>query len=158
MLKSIKTNSDFPVTVENHPSDYSGYDFVTLIRYNDEVNLIIVDNVHKRHIDAYCLDLCLPKNVDEQMVIKVANYWYHTSVNNYPLSIEFSKRGLSSTVAPILISYPVDYITRIIGPVVPQYYVGNPTKVRKRKRKSPKECGLEVVTHTYFKSLMEVED
>lgn len=152
MLKTIKTNSEYPIKVEKHPSDYEGYDFITLIKYNDEVNLTIIDNVYKKHIDAYCLDLCSPTNVDERTIIKVANYWYNSNTTNYPISIEFSKRGLSELSSKILKSYPIDYITRIIGPVVPQFYMGNPKKVRKRKRKPPKNYEI-VVSSQYFRSL-----
>jgi len=153
MLKTIKTNSEFPIKVEKHPPDYTGYDFITLIKYNEEVNLTIIDNVYKKHIDAYCLDLCAPTDIDERIIIKVANYWYNVNINSYPISIEFSKRGLAEQSSKILKSYPVDHISRIIGPVVPQFYMGNPKKVRKRKRKQPKDYDV-IISSEHFKSLI----
>lgn len=137
LLKRVETNSDFPIKVENHPENYKGYDFITLIRFNDESNIIIVDNVFKRYIDAYCLDLCKPFNINEELIIAVALKWYSKNSNNYayPLSIEFSKMGLSSIASKIMKTYPVDHVSRIIGPVVPQFYMGNPERVRKRKRR-----------------------
>lgn len=153
MLKTINTNSNYPIKIENHPSNYNGYDFITLIKYNDETNLVIIDNVYKKYIDAYCLDLCAPTNIDEKVIIKVANYWYNVNLNSHPISIEFSKRGLTDLSSNILKSYSIDNITRMIGSVVPQYYMGNPTKVRKRKRKNPKDYEV-IITSEYFKSLL----
>lgn len=153
LLKTIQTNSDFPIKVESHPNSYDGYPFITLIRFNDEPNLAIVDNVHKKHLDAYCLDLCLPAGVDERTIIKVANYWYHTSRDEYPISIEFSKRGLSPLASQIMKSYSIEFITRVIGPV-PFFDMKNPSKVRKRKRKIPKDYEV-VITSEYFKSILK---
>lgn len=153
LLKSIKTNSDYPIKVEKHPRDYTGYDFITLIKYNEEINLTIVDNVYKKHVDAYCLDLCGPAEVDEKLIIKVANHWYNSNSENYPISIEFSRRGLAPVASKIMKSYPVDFITRIIGPIVPQFYMGNPKKVRKRKRKIPKDYEV-IITSEHFKSIL----
>lgn len=136
-LKKIKSNSDFPITVENHPSDYNGYEFITLIKYNDEINLSIIDNVTKRHISAFCLDLCGPKGVSEHDIIKIAQKWYVTNRNNYPVSLEFCKNGLESSSSAIAKSYSIDYIYRIIGPVF-YFEMNNPLKTRKRKRKLPK--------------------
>lgn len=152
LLKTIPTNSEFPIKVENHPPEYTGYPFMTLIKFNDVPNLTIVDNVHKKHLDAYCLDMCLPAGVDERTIIKVANYWYHTNKEQYPISVEFSKRGLSPLASRIMKSYSVEFISRIIGPVS-FFEMKNPSKVRKRKRKIPRDYEV-VITSEYFKSLM----
>lgn len=137
-LKKIKSNSDFPITVEDYPTDYEGYEFITLIKYNDEVNLGIVDNVSKRHISAFCLDLCGPVGISESQIIKVARNWYINNRDNYPVSIEFCKQGLEDSSAMIVKSYSIDYISRIIGPVF-YFEMNNPLKTRKRKRKIPRE-------------------
>lgn len=153
LIKTIPTNSEFPIKVENHPATYAGYPFITLVKFNDEPNLTIVDNLHKKYLDAYCLDMCLPAGVDENIIIKVANYWYHTSREEYPISIEFSKRGLSPIASKIMKSYSVEFISRVIGPV-PFFEMKNPSKVRKRKRKIPKDYEV-VITSKYFKSLLQ---
>ena len=137
-LKKIKGNSDFPITVEDYPVDYNGYEFITLIKYNDEVNLGIVDNVSKRHISAYCLDLCNPQGVSEADVIAIAQQWFISNQNNYPVSVEFCKNGIETDTSKIVKVYSIDYISRIIGPVF-YFEMNNPIKTRKRKRKVPKE-------------------
>lgn len=156
LLKTIQTNSDFPIKVESHPAGYNGYPFITLVRFNDEPNLTIIDNVHKKHLDAYCLDLCAPAKVNERVILKVANYWYHTSRDLYPISIEFSKRGLSEDASKIMKSYSIEFITRVIGPV-PFFEMGTPSKIRKRKRKIPKDYEV-VITSEYFRSLLSGSD
>lgn len=133
-LKKIKGNSDFPITVENYPSDYNGYEFITLLKYNDEKNLVIIDNISKRHISAYCLDVCDPENIPESDIIAVAQNWFATNRENYPVSVEFCKYGMETVTSTIVKSYSIDYISRIIGPVF-FFEMNNPVKTRKRKRK-----------------------
>lgn len=137
-LKKIKGNSEFPITVEDYPNDYNGYEFITLIKYNDEANLTIIDNLSKRHISAYCLDLCNPQNVSEIDIISVAKKWFAFNRENYPISVEFCKHGMEELTSKIVKAYSVDYISRIIGPVF-YFEMNSPVKTRKRKRKVPKE-------------------
>jgi len=134
-LKRIKTNStEYPLVVEDHPPSYIGYKFISLIKYNDEKNLVIIDNVGKRHITAFCLDLCMPLGVPEDRVLEIAQKWYSTSKDVYPVSIQFCKENFSDQSSKIIKSYPIDYVSRIIGPAF-HFDVGNPKKIRKRKRK-----------------------
>jgi len=137
-LTKIKGSSDFPIIVEDYPKDYQGYKFLTLIKYNEDINLGIVDNVSKRHISAYCLDLCAPQEISENEIVKIANKWFHTNRKNYPVSVEFCKHGVESITSKIIKSYSIDYVSRIIGPIF-FFEMNNPAKTRKRKRKIPKE-------------------
>ena len=132
----------FPLVVEPHPSDYEGYDFITLIRYNDESFLNIVDNVSKKYIYGYVIDLCGPEQFDEELLIRVAYDWFYTNGDRYPISIEFSKRGILGQAETILRAFPLDYVTRVIGPL-PHFNMGGPTKVRKRKKKEISK-GIEI--------------
>lgn len=133
----------FPLVVEAHPSDYEGYDFITLIRFNDESFLNIIDNVTKKYIYGYVIDLCGPEGFNEDLLIKTAFEWFYSNGDRYPISIEFSKRDMLAQAETILRAFPLDYVTRVIGPL-PQFNMSGPTKVRKRKRKEvPK--GIEVV-------------
>lgn len=133
----------FPLVVEEHPSDYEGYAFITLIRFNDESFLNIVDNVTKKYIYGYVIDLCGPEQFSEELLIETAFEWYYSNGDRYPISIEFSKRGILEQAESILRIFPLDYVTRVIGPL-PNFNMGGPTKIRKRKKKDvPK--GVEVV-------------
>ena len=124
----------FPLVVEPHPVDYKGYEFITLVRYNDDTFLSIIDNVSKKYIFGYVIDMCSPEQFEEESLIEIAYEWHSTNGNRYPISIEFSKRGLLEKAQTILRAFPLDYVTRVIGPL-PHFNMVGPTKVRKRKRK-----------------------
>ena len=134
-----KISQAFPLINEPHPATYNGPPFLTLIRFNDKDYINIVDNVINNEIVTYVLDLC-PKEFDykpefrEQALIEVAYDWHDNSKGKYPISIEFSRRGLSLESSKILRRFTVDFVTRVIGPL-PQFEMGGPYKVKKRKRK-----------------------
>lgn len=130
-----KFGGKYPLIVESHPDDYNGYEFITLIRYNDENFLNIIDNVCNKQIITYVLDYCGPANVNEQKIIDIAQDWFHNNKTNYPISVEFSKLKIADETSKILRYFPVDYISRVIGPL-PEYNMKGPLKTKKRKRKS----------------------
>ena len=132
----------FPLVVEPHPEDYDGYEFITLIRFNDESYLNIVDNINKKYIYGYVIDLCGPEQFDEEELIKIAYEWYYSNGDRYPISVEFSKRGLTDKASNILRVFPLDYVTRVIGPL-PHFNMDGPNRVRKRKRKEISK-GIEI--------------
>jgi len=136
----------FPLVVEQHPDDYEGYKFITLIRFNDASSLNIVDNVSKKYIHAYVIDLCDPEGYDEDKLIQTAYEWYNTNSTRFPLSIELSRRNMTNEVQGILRAYPIDYVTRVIGPL-PQFDMEGPIKVRKRKRKDI-PSGVEIINNS----------
>jgi hypothetical protein len=138
-----RISKKYPLIVEAHPENYEGYKFITLIRYNDDNFLTIVDNSNKKFIDCYVLDLCKTTNVKEEYVIEVTQEWYDNSRTAYPVSIEFSKKGLTPQFSKILKRFSVDYVTRVIGPL-PYFNMKGATKVRKRKRKPVPE-GIRIV-------------
>lgn len=124
----------FPLVVEPHPDDYAGYDFITLVRFNDETYLSVIDNVSKKYIYGYVIDMCGPEQFEESKLIQIAYEWYSTNGDRYPISVELSKRGLIHRAETILRAFPLDYVTRVIGPL-PHFNMSGPTKVRKRKKK-----------------------
>jgi hypothetical protein len=124
-----------PLIVEPHPQNYDGYKFITLLKYNDETSLNIIDNYYNKVVTAYVLDLCSPLEIDENLLINVAYEWYNESKNQkYPFSIELSRKGLSGKFSKILRTYPVDFISRVIGPL-PSFPMGGYSKIKKRKKK-----------------------
>lgn len=135
---------NIPLIIESHPPEYNGYEFITLIRYNDENNLCVIDNSNSKQIIAYVLDLCGPHQINEDNFISITEDWWNSgNKNNYPLSIQFSKMGLAQDMSKILRTYPIDYVSRIIGNL-PHYKMSGSYKIKKRKRKAlPK--GVEFV-------------
>lgn len=132
-----------PLIVEPYPEDYTGYKFITLIRYNDADSLNIVDNIINGNIITYVLDMCQPCNVNEEMIIESANDWFCNYKSLYPISIHFSKNGLSEETSKIIRAFPIDYIARVIGPL-PQYKMSGAYKIRKRKKKEVPN-GIEII-------------
>lgn len=132
--KRVRGNP-LPLIVENHPKDYDGYPFITLIQYRDQHLLGIIDNTTDKMIKAYILDLCGPTNVNEEQIIDVASFWYSEAKDRYPLSFEFSKLGLSDEVKKIYRSYAVGFVTRIIGPL-PRFEMNEVKSIKRRRRKA----------------------
>jgi len=139
--KRIRGNP-IPLIVEEHPSDYSGYPFITLIQYRENPILAIIDNANDKTVRAYVLDLCGPTQVDEELVIRVALNWFDEKRSVYPLSFEFSRLGLSNDVSAIYKTFSTEFITRIIGPL-PRFEMDSVQSVKRRKRK-PVPVGVDI--------------
>ena len=138
--------SSVPLIVEPHPADYKGFPFITLIQYRKQPMLTIVDNIVDDLIQVFALDLCGPECVDEELIIAVATEWYSTNKHNFPISFEFSRRGLVSETSKIYRSLNVEFISRVIGPV-PKYPMTT-TKSIKRRRRKPVPPNVEICNTT----------
>lgn len=142
MAKKRARGNPVPLIVEDHPSDYEGYPFITLIQYRDEHVLTLIDNAEQKTIKAYVLDLCGPEGVDEQRIVDVASEWYHNNSDRFPISFEFSRRQMTEEVSPIYRTFNIEFVTRVIGPL-PRFEMSEVQSVKRRKRKSVPE-GMEV--------------
>lgn len=131
-----------PLIVEPHPKDYKGYPFITLIQYRKQHFLTIIDNVDGESIKAYVLDLCGPENVNEDKIIQIAHSWFAESSAKHPISVEFSKRGVTGETGKILKTYSLEFISRVIGPVY-QFPISTVKSVKRRKRR-PIPQGVEI--------------
>lgn len=131
-----------PLIVEPHPTDYTGFPFITLIQYRKQPMLAIVDNADDSVIRVFVLDLCGPEGVSEEMLISIAAEWYENSKSNYPISIEFSRRGIVSSTSKIYRALNVEFVSRVIGPV-PKYPMSDIKSVKRRRRK-PLPNGIEI--------------
>lgn len=144
-MKKRTRGNPIPLIVEDHPFDYDGYPFITLIQYRNEHYLTLIDNADKKTIKSYILDLCGPATVDEQQIIEVAQRWWYMEKDRYPLSFAFSKAGMANEVSKIYRSYNIEYVTRVIGPL-PKFEMHETTSVKRRKRKTvPKTMKISKV-------------
>lgn len=141
-MATRKRAKNVPLIIEPHPEDYEGYPFITLLQYRTEHFLTIVDNVDNKHVRAYVLDYCAPTQVNEELVIYIANEWYTKEEMRYPLSFEFSKRGLANQVAPIYRKFTLDFISRVIGSM--NKFAMNEVKSTKRRRRKEIPAGVDV--------------
>lgn len=140
--KKTRANT-VPLIVEDHPNDYEGYPFITLIQYRRSHVLAIVDNSDDQSIKSYVLDLCGPERVDEQKMIEIAAVWYKNHKAEHPLSVEFSRRGITAEAGRIYRTFNIEFVTRVIGPL-PRFDMMETVRVKRRKRK-PVPTGVEVV-------------
>lgn len=139
-----KFGGKYPLIIEAYPEGYDkDFEFITLIRFNDENYLTIVDNLCNKQIITYVLDYCKPTNVNEILIASIAKNWFQTNKENYPISVEFSKMQIAKETQKIMRCFPIDYVSRVIGPV-PEYRMDGPIKVKKRKRK-PIPKGIEFI-------------
>lgn len=124
-----------PLIVEKHPVEYTGYPFVTVIVYRKQPMLAIIDNFDDETIKAYILDYCGAEGVNEEQLIVAAAEWYVNSNQLFPISIEFSRRGMTNETSRVYRSLNVEYISRVIGPV-PKFPMSSVKNVKRRRRKS----------------------
>lgn len=145
---STKKRQQTPqLIIESHPKEYKGYPFITLIMYRKQHLLMILDNSCGNKITGYVLDYCGAENVDEEKLILLAADWYEKSKLLYPLSIEISKRGLTSNFSKIYRTFNVEYISRVIGPM-PHFPMGTTAiKSVKRRRKKTIQPVVEIVNY-----------
>jgi len=141
-MKKIKTPD---LIIEPHPKNYKGYPFITLLMYRNQHILTIVDNSDKNNIYGYVLDYCAAENVNEEVLILTAVEWYQENKTKYPLSIEFSKRGLTKNFSKIYKTFNIEYVSRAIGPI-PYFPMGIAAiKSIKRRRKKQIQPNIEIV-------------
>ena len=131
-----------PLIVEPHPKDYNGLPFITLIQYRKLPMLAIVDNADDEIIRAYVLDYCSPEEIDETTLFQVALNWYENHRTNFPISVEFSRHGLTAQLSKIYRALNVEFVSRVIGPV-PKYPMSIVKSIKRRRRK-PIPVGIEI--------------
>lgn len=142
-----------PLIMEPHPVDYSGFPFITLIQYRKTPMLVIVDNADDEIINAFVLDLCGPEGIDEGMLFEIASHWFIHNKGHFPISIEFSKRGVVGDTSKIYRALNTEFVSRVIGPV-PKYPM-NVTKSVKRRRRKAIPVGVEIVESSTVQNIFE---
>lgn len=142
---------DTGLIVEHHPENYNGYPFVTLLQFRKEHYLTIIDDSDDEEIKAIVLDLCAPEQVDQTIILEIANEWY-TKHRHLPISILFSAKGLASQLQKIYRCFSLECTTRVIGPL-PRYNMDKQPIV-KRKRKKTWAHGVEIQNNTKVINLL----
>lgn len=123
-----------PLIVEQHPKDYTGFPFITLIQYHKTPLLCIIDNADDNNIRTFVLDMCGPAGVNEEMVVTAAQEWHEVYAERYPVSIHFSRLGIGGETAKIYRTINIEFVSRAIGPV-PKFPMDTNRSVKRRRRK-----------------------
>ena len=134
-----------PLLLEPHPKDYTGLPFLTLIQYRKQPVLTIVDNVDDQTLKVYVLDLCGPEGVNEELMVMVAAEWYEHNRTNYPISVEFSKRGMTGDASRVYKSFNIEFVSRVIGPI--SRFPMDAAKSVKRRRRKAVPVGCEIASN-----------
>lgn len=127
---------------EEYPENYNGYRFISLIKYMDKPQIVIVDNIISDNIHAYVLDECQPANLSERDIVALGKSWYDDYSHLIPFSVFLSRNNVTEYSA-IIKCFPIDYVSRVLGPLF-TFNMGNPVKI-KRKRKKDISENIEIV-------------
>ncbi len=124
-----------PLIQENHPTEYTGFPFLTLLEFKGHPFITVIDNYTNNIIRAYVLDMCDAENVDKMSFINVVDLWWSRDLyKSQPISFFLSNEGLVPATYKILKTFSVEYITRAIGPV-PKFDMDTVFSTKRRKRK-----------------------
>jgi len=148
-MKKRSRGNPIPLIVENHPDNYDGYNFITLIQYRKTHYLTIIDNVTDKNFQLFVLDYCGPSKISEEAVITVAQDWWENKQEQYPVSFAFSIAGITNMTSMIYRTFNIEYVTRVIGPLV-RFEMQEVQSIKRRKRKIV-QPGVEV--HNKFITL-----
>lgn len=126
---------------EDYPSSYKGYKFITLVQFNEEKYLSIVDRLTDKTLSAYLLDLCGAKNIDEEQILSVAYDWSISPRKSFPISYEFARLQMTDSVTELYRVFNVDFVERVIGPL-PDLEMSKATVKRKKRKIIPKNLHI----------------
>jgi hypothetical protein len=132
-----------PLIIETHPQDYNGYPFLTLVQYRKVPILVVVDNMDTETIRAFVVDLCDPEGLDKELLFKIAEDWFEHDKNLFPISIAFSKLGITAQMSKIYRVLNIELVSRVIGPA-PKFPMSEIKSVRRRRRKQISQ-GIEII-------------
>jgi len=132
-----KNDSVPPLVIEDHPPEYDGVPWTTLIQYSGKLRVVAVCILEKDYLWAYSIE-SMTENQCEVFYHAMENYWQE-KLYGEPLHFRVSpdrwliERDLGPIFGPLLTAYNVENISRLIGPV--RYPQENPPKTQIRRRK-----------------------
>jgi len=141
-----KTISKIPLISEDYPDDYASYRFISLIQFGKERVLTVIDNTDDAHLQCYVLDLCGPEGIDEKVFLELANVWHLNESSEYPLSIYFARNNVSDMSSKIMRKFPIEFVSRVIGPM-PKYSMNGTGPIKRKKRR---QVSVEGVTSQFI--------
>lgn len=138
-----------PLTVE-YKQDQTTLHYLSLLEYRRENFLVVIDNITDTEITAFTLDFIKEDVISLTNFLSICNVWFYKSSGRYPLSFEIAKLGLSKKLAPLIKTFDVNNVSRIVG--IPfEYKIEAKPKI-KRRRVIPVQEGVQIV----LKKLKEI--
>lgn len=112
--------------------------YLSVIEYKRSNYLSIIDNVTPDEITAFVLDYVQQEGISIRDFLSMANLWYYKSSSKYPLSVELAKHGFTERIAPMVKTFDISYVSRVVG--YPFSYNLIAKKVKRRRVAVVPEC------------------
>jgi hypothetical protein len=138
------TKKGVPPLILEELQDRANYLYLTLLEYKKERYLVLIDNIRGTDISAYVLDVAEAEGIDVSWFLSVANIWYYKSSEKYPVSFEFAKLGVKDTIEPMLRTFNIDYVSRMIGKIFVYDIDAKPKIKRKRVNVIPSSVEIKL--------------
>jgi hypothetical protein len=114
-------------------NDRGNFLYLSLIEYKRETYLCVVDEVTEDTISAFVLDYAEQENIKISAFLSFVTRWFYSNSDNYSLSTELAKLGLSEHMSPIYKTFEITYVTRIVGNPFSFKKPKSTTKVKRRR-------------------------
>jgi len=154
------SKKNIPPLILEELQDKANYLYLTLLEHKKERYLAIIDNIRGTDISAYVIDYAEAEGVDVTWFLSVANIWYYKSSDKYPLSFEFAKLGVKDKVEPLLRTFNLDYVSRMIGKLFVYDIDAKPRIKRKRVSVIPSSVEIKLKKNkeiSIFKSGQDID-
>jgi len=129
-----------PIIREDHDENYTGKPYFTLVMYQQNPYIVLVDNYINKTINGFVLDYCEVYSIDITNIIKIADEWWEDGCSQ-PFSIFASQHKLSETIQPIFKTFPEEFVNRAIGPL-PKFEMNIIFNVKRRKHREIKNIPI----------------
>lgn len=113
-------------------SDSGSLFYLSVLEYRTQQFIGIVNNIDDNEVGMYVLDFAEPEKVDVRMLFSAITLWFYKSSASHPLSVEFSRLGLTPMADKIFRTFELAHVTRLVGNGF-QYDVSAKPKVRRRR-------------------------
>ena len=116
--------------------------FLSLVEYKREQYLCVVDSIKPAELSVYVLDYAEQQDIDLKKFLSFTTHWFYSNSENFPLSIQLARSGLTEWASPMFRTFDTTYVSRIIGQA---FYITPIQKTKvKRRRVIPIPEGIEI--------------
>ena len=127
------TKKKIPPLIIEHFADTSNLCFISLIEYNRENYLGVIDNITDTELNAFILSHAKPEVIEAEDFLRFAVRWFYKSSGKYPLSFEFARLGLSNKIQPLYKTFDLSYVSRVVGKPFIFDNLNASTKIKRRR-------------------------
>ena len=113
-------------------SDSGSLFYLSVLEYRSQQFIGVVNNIDDVEVGMYVLDFAEPEKVDVRTLFSAITLWFYKSSSIHPLSVEFSKLGLTPITDKIFRTFELAHVTRLVGNGF-QFDVSAKPKVRRRR-------------------------